>query len=346
MKRWKIQKVELNNNIQSKKNRFRILTLVLIIGILFGSLVGYSVGYYLFITENKEIQNQLSVLYDFIEEIRFEEDSKNQEINDLISTLEDNLSQFQSEISDLRADVDTSDQEWINTINEIAFLEEQVLSIKTQISDLEETLENTDNISLNQLFEQVRESVVVVQGLVPQTQGFTGVQGSGFVYNNNEENIILTNYHVVEDTVSITVTFTNGETYDAIITGSNPNNDFAILSTEAPPEIYNPLEIEDSSTLKVGHSVIVVGTPYGLEGSLSTGIVSALNRTISIDGVTLTNIIQTTTPLNPGNSGGPMMNLSGNVVGITTAIAEESQGIGFAIPSNIFMNDIQLILGS
>jgi S1-C subfamily serine protease len=89
-----------------------------------------------------------------------------------------------------------------------------------------------------------------------------------------------------------------------------------------------------------------VGTPFGLEGSLSNGIVSSLSRTISIDEILLSNIIQTTTPLNPGNSGGPLMNLNGEVVGIATAIVEESQGIGFAIPSDAFMNDIQLILGS
>lgn len=332
------------NNIQRNKNRKRFLTLVLVIGILFGSLLGYAVGYYLFIYENKEIQNQLSILNDQIEEIRFEENSKNQEIDNLISSLKDNLSQLQNQVTNLRVEFDTSDQEFTNTLDEIAFLEEQILSIKIQISNLEAT--GNSNISLSQLFEQVRESVVVVEGLVPQTLGFARVQGSGFVYNHDGANIILTNYHVVEDAISIAVTFTNGEIYDATILGSNPNNDFAILSTNASPETYNPLEIEDSSTLKVGHSVIVVGTPYGLEGSLSTGIVSALSRTINIDGVTLTNIIQTTTPLNPGNSGGPMMNLNGYVVGITTAIAEESQGIGFAIPSNIFMNDIQSLLGT
>ena len=142
-----------------------------------------------------------------------------------------------------------------------------------------------------------------------------------------------------------TVTFTNGESYDAIILGSNPNNDFAILTINAPQEIYKPLEIISSSKLKVGHSVIVVGTPYGLEGSLSNGIVSALNRTISIDEIVMTNILQTTTPLNPGNSGGPLMNHNGQVVGISTAIVEESQGIGFAIPSNTILSDIQIIFG-
>ncbi len=196
-------------------------------------------------------------------------------------------------------------------------------------------------VSLSSLFEQVRESVVVIQGLI----GFTRIQGSGFVYNHNGNMVILTNDHVIEDTVSITVTFPNGETYDGTIIGSNPNNDFAILSTDAPQETYKSLEIISSSTLKVGHSVIVVGTPFGLEGSLSNGIVSSLSRTISIDGITLNDIIQTTTPLNPGNSGGPLMNLNGEVVGIATAIVEESQGIGFAIPSDAFMTDIQNILG-
>ena len=123
----------INNNIPSNKNRNRILALVLIIGILFGSLIGYSIGYYLFISENEEIQNQLSTLNNYIEEIRSEKDSKNQEINDLISSLEDNLSQVQNQINSLKGEVDSSDQELTNTLNKIAFLEEQILLIKIQI---------------------------------------------------------------------------------------------------------------------------------------------------------------------------------------------------------------------
>jgi S1-C subfamily serine protease len=345
--------VESTEKINRKTVKIRILVLVLVVGIISGSLIGTFFGYYLFISENENTKNQLTILSGNIEQIMSEVASNDEDINNIIESLEENLSQLQNQIGDLRGEIDTADQEFSDTLNEIASLEGQILAIKSQISDFEETLESAigdlnsisnDSVSLSLLFDQVRESVVVIQGLIPQNQGFIGIQGSGFVYNHNGIMVILTNYHVIEDTESITVTFPNGDAFDATILGSNPNNDFAVLSTDAPVEIYNPLEIVSSSNLKVGHSVIVVGTPYGLEGSLSNGIVSALSRTISIDEITLTNIIQTTTPLNPGNSGGPLMNLKGEVIGITTAIAEESQGIGFAVPSDTFTTDIQLIL--
>jgi S1-C subfamily serine protease len=341
--------------INKENTKIKIVILVLAVGILVGSISGYLFGYYLFTLENKNIQNQLTILSEQINQIMVEVGGNNENNNNIIDSLEEQLSQVYGQLNNLSEEVDNSDQGLIDALNEITIIEGQLLTIKEQISDFKDSLENViqdfnsipgAGVSLNLLFEQVRESVVVIQGLLPQTIGYSGVQGSGFAYNHNGIMVVLTNYHVVENAVSITVTFPNGDTYDATITGSNPYNDFAILTTNAPQESYKPLEIISSSTLKVGHSVIVVGTPFGLEGSLSNGIVSSLSRTISIDEIILTNIIQTTTPLNPGNSGGPLMNLEGEVVGITTAIVEESQGIGFAIPSDAFMTDIQLILGS
>jgi serine protease Do len=156
--------------------------------------------------------------------------------------------------------------------------------------------------------------------------------------------VILTNYHVVADTTSINVTYVNEKEYSATILGSNQDADLAVLSTDAPENVYKPLEIISSSTLRVGDSVIVVGTPYGLEGSMSEGIVSALNRTLTADDYSIGNVIQTTAPLNPGNSGGPLLNYRGQVVGIITAIVQESQGIGFAIPSDTILENIQEII--
>jgi S1-C subfamily serine protease len=170
------------------------------------------------------------------------------------------------------------------------------------------------------------------------------VQGSGFVYNYSGQMIIITNNHVIENAINIKVTFSNGNTYTASLKGSNPSTDVAVLTTSAPQNEYKPLVIVSSSTLKVGDPVIVVGTPYGLEGSMSNGIISALNRTITTDQITLTNIIQTTAPLNPGNSGGPLINYMGQVIGMATAIVENSQGIGFAIPSDTILQDIMNIM--
>jgi serine protease Do len=156
--------------------------------------------------------------------------------------------------------------------------------------------------------------------------------------------IILTNYHVVANANSINITFINEKEYSASIIGSSPNADLAILSTDAPKNEFDPLEIVSSSNLRVGDSVIVVGTPYGLEGSMSVGIVSALNRTLTTEDYSIENVIQTTAPLNPGNSGGPLLNDKGQVVGIVTAVVEESQGIGFAIPSDIILANIEELI--
>jgi len=110
---------------------------------------------------------------------------------------------------------------------------------------------------------------------------YTQVQGSGFAYNFTGQMVIITNYHVVNDAINITVTFINGKGYTAVALGSDPYADLAVLSTDAPQSEYKPLEIVSSSTLKVGDPVIAVGNPYGLAGSMTTGIVSAVGRTIT-----------------------------------------------------------------
>ncbi len=234
-------------------------------------------------------------------------------------------------------------------------LESQLSTLNQQIDSLQTAsiVPSTqgENVSLPKLFNQVRQSVVVVEGLIQHHDFFgrvyyTQVQGSGFIYDFAGQLVVLTNYHVVADTTSINVTFINEKEYSASILGSNPNADLAILSTDAPEDEYEPLEIVSSSTLSVGDSVIVVGTPYGLEGSMSVGIVSALNRTLTTDDYSIGNVIQTTAPLNPGNSGGPLLNYQGQVVGIVTAIVQESQGIGLAIPSDTILENIEEIIKS
>jgi len=155
--------------------------------------------------------------------------------------------------------------------------------------------------------------------------------------------VIITNYHVVQNTINITITFINGNGYVATVLGSDPYADLAVLSTNAPQSEYRPLEIVGSSTLEVGDPVIAVGNPYGLAGSMTTGIVSALGRTITEEmtgGYAIANVIQTSAPINPGNSGGPLLNYQGQVVGITTAIVSDSQGLGFAIPSSTILREI------
>ena len=244
------------------------------------------------------------------------------------------------------------------TSKDIDSLKTQVSSLQSQLSYLQSTqVQNyqnvtvlpEENVSVSQLYAQVEDSVVVIRGMIISQYDFFGrpyysqVQGSGFVYNFTGQNVIVTNYHVVSSAVNITVTFANGNAYTATVLGSDPYAELAVLSADAPQEEYKPLEIVRSSSLQVGDPVMVVGTPYGLAGSMSTGFVSSLGRTLTAEttgGYVIANVIQTTAPLNPGNSGGPVLNYQGQVVGIATAIVQDSQGVGFAIPSNTILREI------
>jgi len=207
----------------------------------------------------------------------------------------------------------------------------------------------TDNAALSQIYQQVEPSVVVVQDSQPSTDMFnqatyTQVQGSGFVYDLNGQYVIITNFHVVDSAVNVTVTFQDGNTYTAKVLGTDAYSDLAVLSTDAPQAELVPLTITTSSGLLVGDQVIAIGSPYGLTGSMTTGIISALNRTITEttgNGYAISDIIQTSTAINPGNSGGPLLNDQGQVIGITTAIVDNSQGLGFAIPSDTITREIQ-----
>lgn len=209
-----------------------------------------------------------------------------------------------------------------------------------------------ENVSLSQLYMQAKESVVIIRGQIAQYDIFhrlyyTQVQGSGFVYDLTGHVVVITNYHVVQNAINITITFVDGDAYPTTVLGFDPYEDLAVLSTDTPQIEMQPLEIGNSSTLEVGDPVIAIGNPYGLAGSMTVGIVSALGRTITEEitgGYPIASVIQTSTPINPGNSGGPLLNYLGQVVGITTAIVSNSQGLGFAIPSNTILREIESLV--
>jgi S1-C subfamily serine protease len=238
------------------------------------------------------------------------------------------------------------------TFNELNELHDEVTFLRNQVSNLTGAQNATyQNITIYQnttaladIYESVRESVVLVQG----TTSDGGVQGSGFVYETSGQTVVITNYHVVHETLTLSVTFSNGNGYAAEVLGTDPYVDLAVLSVDAPANEFKPIEVVSSSTLRVGEPVIAIGNPYGLVGSLTTGVVSALGRSLAEEelagGYSIANIIQTSTPINPGNSGGPLLNAVGNVVGITTAIVSESQGLGFAVPSNTILREISALI--
>jgi len=161
--------------------------------------------------------------------------------------------------------------------------------------------------------------------------------GSGFVYDT--EGHILTNYHVIEGADEILVTMANGQVYEADLVGSDPTNDLAVLRVDSSVELPPPLVLGDSSQLRVGQFVVAIGNPYGLQKTLTTGVVSALGRVIESpeDNQFIGEAIQTDAAINPGNSGGPMLDLNGYVIGINSQIISPSgasAGIGFAVSAN------------
>ncbi len=246
------------------------------------------------------------------------------------------------------------------TYQQTRSLQTQVAGLRNAVSVLESQLSTgggnfsvtNQSITIYQndtyladIYSNVRDSIVLVQG----TSDDGSVQGSGFVYQSLSRMVVITNFHVVHNTDSLSVTFSNGHGYAATVLGSDPYADLAIISVDdAPANEFKPVQIVSSSSLRVGDPVIAIGNPYGLVGSLTTGVVSALGRTLRetelASGYSIANIIQASTPINPGNSGGPLLNALGNVVGVTTAIVSESQGLGFAVPSNTILREVNSLI--
>ena len=159
--------------------------------------------------------------------------------------------------------------------------------------------------------------------------------GSGFLYDT--EGRIVTNYHVIENAEELSVTLADGEVYPATIVGVDPSNDLAVIRIEAD-NLPEPVALGDSDNLRVGQFVVAIGNPFGLERTLTVGVISSLGRVIkSPDGRFIGEAIQTDAAINPGNSGGPLLDLQGRVIGVNTAILSPSRasaGIGFAVPVN------------
>ncbi len=161
-------------------------------------------------------------------------------------------------------------------------------------------------------------------------------QGSGFVYDSAGH--VVTNQHVVDGAGSVSVTFWNGARYKASVVGTDPSTDLAVLKVDAPSSVLHPLSLGDSGSVQVGQPVVAIGSPFGLEESVTAGIVSALHREMTApNNFTITDSIQTDAAINHGNSGGPLLDLNGNVIGVTSQIESDSggnDGVGFAIPSD------------
>ncbi|MEW6520708.1 MAG: trypsin-like peptidase domain-containing protein [Thermodesulfobacteriota bacterium] len=160
--------------------------------------------------------------------------------------------------------------------------------------------------------------------------------GSGFIWDN--EGRIVTNYHVIEDANQVQVTLADNSTWKAVLVGASADNDIAVLKISAPGKILKPIPVGESASLLVGQKVFAIGNPFGLDQTITAGIVSALGREIkSANGMTIHGVIQTDAAINPGNSGGPLLDSAGRLIGVNTAIYSPdgvNAGIGFAVPAD------------
>jgi putative serine protease PepD len=214
----------------------------------------------------------------------------------------------------------------------------------------------TSGLSVHQIYERAFKGVVEIAGsettstktpFGAQKQKGT-VEGSGFVYDRNDH--VVTNYHVVKGTSSIRVAFADRSTYAATVVAADPSTDLAVLKVDAPASELHPLSLGDSSKAQVGDGVVAIGSPFGLAGTVTSGIVSALGRTISSDNsYSISGAIQTDAAINHGNSGGPLLDTGGRVVGVNSQIESEgggNDGVGFAIPSNTVTSVVKQLLAN
>jgi putative serine protease PepD len=198
-------------------------------------------------------------------------------------------------------------------------------------------------LTVGQVAKQSLKSVVEVDAASGSTQspfpgggGSQSAEGTGFVYDTAGH--IVTNEHVVDGSTSIAVKLSDGSSYKASVVGSDTSSDLAVLKIDAPGSKLAALELADSSNVAIGDGVVAIGNPFGLDGTVTSGIVSAVDREIAApDETPIEGAIQTDAAINHGNSGGPLLDLQGKVIGVTSQIQSESggnDGVGFAIPSN------------
>lgn len=202
-------------------------------------------------------------------------------------------------------------------------------------------------LSLADLFAKSDDGVVQIIVRKTGDNATDRAIGSGIVYDNNGD--VITNNHVVDNYQKINVVFHDGQSYGAKVVGTDPFVDLAVIKAEAPPQALHPLRLGDSSQLRIGDQVVAIGSPFGLSGSLTSGIISQLGRLLNPPNISFSipNVIQTDTAINPGNSGGPLLNMRGEVIGINTAIQSgtgEFSGIGFAIPANTIKRVVPVLI--
>ena len=237
----------------------------------------------------------------------------------------------------------------------IAPAKTKTVVINTTTVDHSQPASADSGLSINAIYQRTYQGVVDITVATSQSfspfgggGGSSRAEGSGFVYDKSGN--IITNQHVVDGATSITVKFWNGKTYKAHLVGSDSSTDLAVVHVDAPSSLLHPLTLGDSSNVQVGDGVIAIGSPFGLEETVTSGIVSALHRTMDApNNYTISDSIQTDAPINHGNSGGPLIDSAGRVIGVNAQIQSDSggnDGVGFAIPANTVKSIVaQIVAG-
>jgi S1-C subfamily serine protease len=228
-----------------------------------------------------------------------------------------------------------------------AVLDDGATTIVRQVTvDGSEPVASGGGLTTADIYDQASRAVVELAAAGGVGGG--SAQGSGFVYD--AQGHIVTNQHVVAGASNIEVSFWNGAAFDARLVGADPSTDLAVLKVNAPRRLLEPLRLTDSSAVEVGDPVYALGSPFGLEGTLTSGIVSALHREMTApNNFTIANTIQTDAAINHGNSGGPLVDRRGRVIGVNAQIESESggsDGVGFAIPSNTVRSIVRQLIST
>ncbi len=250
---------------------------------------------------------------------------------------------FQRDFSELQAKQDS-------ILSDFANLQTSLESVRSQLDQLRGTNVTLPSPGLTpvQIYELSKDSVVLI---TVKEQTLYGLEpfasGSGFVYD--KEGHIVTNNHVIEDAEALEVTFSDGTIAEAELVGADPFSDLAVIRVDRASDLLSdllyPLSLGRSSELLVGETVLAIGNPFGLDNSMSLGIVSQLGRELDAPrNYKIIDVIQVDAAINPGNSGGPLMNMHGDVVGVNTAIIQGSVGVGFAIPSDTVIREVPQLI--
>jgi S1-C subfamily serine protease len=241
-----------------------------------------------------------------------------------------------------------ADQRAVPTFTPVAATAVNTSVVATTTTGATAELDTTSNLLANR-YERLTPGVVNINVIVGGDQGGQGA-GSGFILDT--EGHIVTNHHVIDQAAFVSVVFFNGVEVQAEIIGSDDDSDLAVLQVTTLPDGTYPLPLADSDLVHVGDWAIAIGNPFGLGGSMTLGIISALGRVIpsGVAGFSIPQAIQTDAAINPGNSGGPLLNLAGQVIGVNAQIrtsgSNSNSGVGFAIPANVVRRVIPVLIAN